>query len=120
MPRDGGLPKTRTLPPRFCLPLTGPNYCGGSSAWALYNTFMIHDHLFVLQLFAVLWFTISAMAQQNITVDDTNPAIVYAPPGAWLLSANSSLDIGGAHMLTQNPNGTASFTFTGMLPSQLA
>ena len=54
-----------------------------------------------------------AAAQQNITIDDTNPAIAYAPAGAWVVSANSSLDFGGAHMLTQNPNGTATFNFTG-------
>ncbi|KJA20992.1 hypothetical protein HYPSUDRAFT_68122 [Hypholoma sublateritium FD-334 SS-4] len=55
-----------------------------------------------------------AAAQQNITIDDTNPAIAYAPAGAWVVSANSSLDFGGAHMLTQNPNGTATFNFTGI------
>ena len=54
-----------------------------------------------------------AAAQQNITIDDTNPAIAYAPAGAWVVSAHSSLDFGGAHMLTQNPNGTATFNFTG-------
>lgn len=80
---------------------------------------MIHDHLTIVWLFTVLWAPIFGMAQQNITVDDTNPGIVYAPPGAWVLSANSSLDIGGTHMLTQNPNGTATFTFTGMFVPQL-
>lgn len=66
----------------------------------------------------LLWIAAAAflptvLADQNVTVDDQDPSIVYSPPGAWALSANSSLDFGGAHMLTQNPNGTAVFNFTG-------
>lgn len=55
----------------------------------------------------------TVLADQNVTVDDQDPSILYSPPGAWGLSANSSLDFGGAHMLTQNPNATAVFKFTG-------
>ncbi|KAF9463646.1 hypothetical protein BDZ94DRAFT_1258190 [Collybia nuda] len=56
----------------------------------------------------------SVYARHNVTVDDRDPAIVYAPPGAWTLSANNSLNAGGAHMLTQNPTATATLTFTGV------
>ena len=52
-------------------------------------------------------------AQRNVSVDDTDPSIRYQPAGAWNVSANSTLDYGGAHMLTQNPNATATFNFTG-------
>ncbi|KAG6814492.1 hypothetical protein H0H92_000017 [Tricholoma furcatifolium] len=50
----------------------------------------------------------------NVTVDDQDPSIVYNPRSSWTLSANSSLDYGGAHMLTQDPTATATFTFTGV------
>ncbi|KAF8888149.1 hypothetical protein CPB84DRAFT_1473740 [Gymnopilus junonius] len=54
-----------------------------------------------------------ALAEQNVTIDDQNPSIVYSPPGAWTVSTNSSLDFGGSHTLAQNPNATALFNFTG-------
>ncbi|KAH9483673.1 hypothetical protein JR316_0003143 [Psilocybe cubensis] len=73
----------------------------------------------IIRLLSILLFMISSVlpgahANQNVTVDDQDPSISYSPQGAWGLSANSSLDIGGAHMLTQNPNGTAVFRFTGI------
>ena len=51
--------------------------------------------------------------RHNLTIDDQDPSIVYAPTGAWNRTAASTLDYGGSHMLTQNPNATASFNFTG-------
>ncbi|KAF9476791.1 hypothetical protein BDN70DRAFT_923057 [Pholiota conissans] len=68
-------------------------------------------HLLIL-IFAFL--NHAVYAQNNITIDDTNAAISYAPAGAWVVSTNSTLDFGGAHMLTQNPNATAVFNFTGI------
>ncbi|TEB32140.1 hypothetical protein FA13DRAFT_1731879 [Coprinellus micaceus] len=58
--------------------------------------------------------SVAAQAQRNVTVDDEDPSIVYQPAEEWFVSANSSLDFGHAHMLTQNPNATATFNFTGV------
>jgi len=52
-------------------------------------------------------------AQRNITLDDQDTSIVYAPPTAWSQTDRSSLDHGGAHMLTSEPGATATFKFTG-------
>ena len=57
--------------------------------------------------------TVSAAVNLNLTIYYNDSSISYSPPGAWNLSAPSNLDLGGAHMLTQNPNATASFNFTG-------
>jgi hypothetical protein len=72
---------------------------------------MIFHLLIRLLVFAL--YTHGVCAQSNITIDDTNSSIAYAPAGAWVVSSNSTLDFGGAHMLTQNPNATATFSFTG-------
>lgn len=48
---------------------------------------------------------------QNRTVDDNDPAIRYI--GQWNPSAVSSLDMGGRHMLSQDPTAQAIFEFTG-------
>ena len=74
-----------------------------------------------MQVLRVLWIVVGVLcvgvewtaAQMNVSVDDTDPSITYRPAGAWFLSANSSLDFGGAHMLTQVPNATATLNFTG-------
>ncbi|KAF8179237.1 hypothetical protein BJ912DRAFT_1023912 [Pholiota molesta] len=73
---------------------------------------MICHLLIRLLVFAL--YTHGVCAQSNITIDDTNSSIAYAPAGAWVVSSNSTLDFGGAHMLTQNPNATATFSFTGI------
>jgi hypothetical protein len=52
-------------------------------------------------------------AEANVTVDDGDGRIAYSPPGAWTKSAQTQLDHGGSHMLTQNPNAIAVFNFTG-------
>ncbi len=54
---------------------------------------------------------VGAVAQRNITVDDTDPLITYT--GTWSLSSPSELDQGGAHHLAEDDASSASFTFTG-------
>ena len=49
----------------------------------------------------------------NVTVDDNDASITYQPPGSWVLSVFDSLDAGGQHHVTSDPDATASFTFTG-------
>ncbi|KAF8967542.1 hypothetical protein BDZ97DRAFT_1755965 [Flammula alnicola] len=66
-----------------------------------------------IRLFILAWFHV-VYAQRNVTFDDRDPSIVYAPAGAWVQSQNDTLDFGGGHMLTQNPNATATFKFTGV------
>ncbi|KAF8165989.1 hypothetical protein B0H34DRAFT_743864 [Crassisporium funariophilum] len=73
----------------------------------------------MVHLLPYLFFSLSAwlhlvLAARNVTIDDQDPSIIYAPPGAWSKSADNALNSGGAHMLTQNPNATASFNFTGI------
>ncbi|TFK63465.1 hypothetical protein BDN72DRAFT_320715 [Pluteus cervinus] len=53
-------------------------------------------------------------SQQNITLDDNDPAIVYQPKDQWSQSAPSPLDAGGSHMLTSSPGATALLQFTGV------
>jgi len=52
---------------------------------------------------------------QNISIDDQNPQITYVPLASWTLTALGDFDAGGAHMLTEDPDAYATFTFTGML-----
>ncbi|PPR04849.1 hypothetical protein CVT24_007237 [Panaeolus cyanescens] len=68
---------------------------------------------YILSFFLLFNWAPYARAQRNVTVDDWESSISYSPPGAWTMSANTSLDFGGAHMLTQNPSATAVFNFTG-------
>ncbi|KAF8194559.1 hypothetical protein BJ912DRAFT_176288 [Pholiota molesta] len=58
-----------------------------------------------------------ARALKNTTVDDQDPAIVYAPAASWARINDSStvvFDSGGNHMLTSDPAANATFTFTGV------
>ena len=75
---------------------------------------LTHLQYFILFL-VVCTFNIgnTVFAAVNVTINYQDPSITYSPPGAWSLSAPSALDLGGAHKLTQNPNATASFNFTG-------
>jgi hypothetical protein len=52
-------------------------------------------------------------AEANVTVDDGDSRITYSPSSAWRKSEQTQLNYGGSHMLTQNPNATAVFNFTG-------
>ncbi|KAG6868231.1 hypothetical protein C0993_005931 [Termitomyces sp. T159_Od127] len=54
------------------------------------------------------------LCRHNVTVDDQDPAIIYRPKASWSPSANSPLDVRGAHMLTDNPAATATFHFKGV------
>lgn len=67
----------------------------------------------LLSLLVLFDFT-TAQILTNITVDDTDPSISYS--GAWEPSSThvSRLDIGGTHTLSEDANGFATFTFTGM------
>jgi hypothetical protein len=57
--------------------------------------------------------TTTVRAEANVTVDDGDSRITYSPPGAWRKSEQTQLNYGGSHMLSQNPNATAVFNFTG-------
>ena len=74
-----------------------------------------HLHHFILFLLytTLNTGTTTVFAAVNVTIDYQDTSITYSPPGAWSQSLPSKLDLGGAHMLTQNPNATASFNFTG-------
>jgi hypothetical protein len=77
-------------------------------------------HLQYFILFLVVYtlnISTTVFAAVNVTIDYQDSSIAYSPPGAWSQSAPSNLDLGGAHMLTQNPNATASFNFTGKFSS---
>lgn len=52
-------------------------------------------------------------AASNVTIDDGDGRIAYSPAGVWAKSAQTSLNYGGSHMLTQNPAAKATFNFTG-------
>ncbi|EAU82559.2 hypothetical protein CC1G_12139 [Coprinopsis cinerea okayama7 len=69
--------------------------------------------LFLLVGLWPLYFVVAQVAV-NVTIDDDSPRISYQPPDAWFMSENSTLDHGYAHMLTQTPNSTATFNFTGV------
>jgi len=75
---------------------------------------IVHLRLFIPFLFSWVLF-VRVDAQQNVTLDDVDTAIVYAPPGAWYSPDNitNPLDYEGTHMFTDNPEATATFTFTG-------
>lgn len=65
----------------------------------------------------VLLFTVLRSIQvvyglHNVTVYSQDSQIVYSS-GDWTLTAASSLDAGGVHMLTDHSQATATFTFTG-------
>ena len=65
-------------------------------------------------LFQFLIFSTIVRAAVNITVDDTDQTLIHYSPGdAWQKSTQSSLDYGGTHMLTNDPNAIAVFQFTG-------
>ena len=66
--------------------------------------------LFLLVLFSQL-----VRGMQNISIDDQNPQITYVPLANWTLTAPGDFDAGGAHMLAEDPNAYATFTFTGTL-----
>ena len=70
-----------------------------------------------LRLLILLYWVLSLRvdAQQNVTLDDGDPAIVYAPPGAWYSPDNKAnpRDYGGTHMYANDPEATATLNFIG-------
>ena len=78
------------------------------------NPALIHIHLIAL------FFLIDIVRGQfkNVTVDDTDPSIIYLPSGAWTLPATTPLDYpfgtGSSHSLSTRAGATANFTFTGL------
>jgi hypothetical protein len=70
----------------------------------------------ILQL-SFLFFTLVIIqhgeALYNVTVDDQDASISYFPQGSWNQTDRGILDAGGQHMLTNDPNAYATFTFKG-------
>ena len=66
-------------------------------------------------LFLLLSVLYVVHAQTNVTVDDSDSSIVYAPVTApsWTTPGPSPLDYGNYHHLSEDPSATATFTFTG-------
>ncbi len=50
-------------------------------------------------------------ARRNITIDSNNTLLSYVPSSNWTWIAGS-LDAGGGHMLTEDPNAYALINFT--------
>ncbi|KIM38712.1 hypothetical protein M413DRAFT_420070 [Hebeloma cylindrosporum] len=53
-------------------------------------------------------------ALHNVTVDDQDASISYFPQGSWYETDRGTLDAGGQHMLTSDPDAYATFTFKGV------
>ena len=64
--------------------------------------------------FLFLFFLVAVRADTNVTVDDIDTiSIIYDPPASWVESTFNSLDVGGSHATTEDPDATATFSFTG-------
>ncbi|KAJ7733662.1 hypothetical protein B0H16DRAFT_1328049 [Mycena metata] len=68
----------------------------------------------LLLLLTIPLFFHFASALINVTIDDTDPAIVYQ--GSWEASSThlSSLDYGGSHTVSGDSTASATLTFTGV------
>ncbi|TRM65163.1 hypothetical protein BD626DRAFT_214489 [Schizophyllum amplum] len=66
---------------------------------------------FLLLFFALATTRFAAAADRNVTLDDNSADIQYS--GDWTTSAESELDYGGTHQLTEDASATAKLTFTG-------
>ena len=67
---------------------------------------MLLDILFVAILCSIL-----TKADYNVTLDDSNPAIVYE--GDWMNTLPDPLNAGGSHKVSVTDTANASLTFTG-------
>jgi hypothetical protein len=65
-----------------------------------------------LKFLFILFLVALSNGQQNITADDSDSSIIYAPRDGWN-TVSDLMDIGGTHKVTTNPVATATFTFTG-------
>jgi hypothetical protein len=77
---------------------------------------IVRQRLLIPVLFSwVLDLRVSAHWPRNVTLDDRESRIVYAPSGAWCRSNNTQnpLDYWGSHMVTEDPDAVATFKFTG-------
>lgn len=54
-----------------------------------------------------------------MTIDDQDPSISYFPQGSWYETGRGTLDAGGQHMLTSDPDAFATFTFKGSKDSHI-
>ena len=52
-----------------------------------------------------------AIGDQNVTVDDTDPSIIYQ--GTWTGGNTDTGSFGGSHHASNTPGSTATFQFTG-------
>jgi hypothetical protein len=60
--------------------------------------------------------SVAGQTQRNVTVDDQSSAITYGPSStSWNLTEPGEWDAGDgrAHMLSQEADAVATFTFTG-------
>jgi hypothetical protein len=69
--------------------------------------------MFIQLLFLLTIYPSIVYGRHNVTVDSQNTLIIYSPARSWNLSAPSTLDAGGVHMLTGDRAATATFTFNG-------
>ncbi|KAF9443981.1 hypothetical protein P691DRAFT_839307 [Macrolepiota fuliginosa MF-IS2] len=58
------------------------------------------------------YYIVGSVAQRNVTIDDTDKAIVYTNSD-WSASTDSTLDYNGTLHLTNDDAALATFTFTG-------
>jgi hypothetical protein len=59
------------------------------------------------------------VGMHNVTIDDTDLSILYS--GDWNTSADDTqngLDYGGSHHVSNDPDATATWNFTGQLEYQ--
>ncbi|KAF5321665.1 hypothetical protein D9619_000075 [Psilocybe cf. subviscida] len=87
--------------------LMNTNYRGRSQAHTSRRFFLPFVALATLGLLNA---PIPAMAAMNITIDNSDPSIIYS--GSWE-ELPGELDFGKTHQLTGDPMGTAVFQFTG-------
>ena len=77
---------------------------------------MIPPHLtYLIIIFSIFQLPQAVHGFRNITVDSQNPAIVYSPQAGWSNVTIGDVNPGRVCMVTTTPNGTATFSFTGLL-----
>lgn len=83
---------------------------GGGSGPTLAFRYPINNGMLVL---VALLLGHSVLAAHNITIDDTDPSIVYS--GAWVPDSEltNTLAYGGSHRYSNDSSATATWEFTG-------
>ena len=66
-----------------------------------------------LLVFVALLLGCGVLATHNVTIDDTDPSIVYS--GAWVPDSEltNTLACGGSHRFSNDSSATATWQFTG-------